>query len=119
MMSESAIQQRIKLSESQKGNRLWRNNNGACEDKNGRTIRYGLGNESAQIIKLFKSSDLIGITPHIITQEDIGRLVGIFTSIEVKKEGWVYTGTSREIAQLNWLNLITKLGGIARFDAGV
>ena len=30
-------------------------------------------------------SDLIGITPHVVTQEDVGRTVGIFTALEVKR----------------------------------
>ena len=95
-----------------------RNNNGACEDINGRVIRYGLGNDSSHINKLFKSSDLIGITPYQVQQCDVGKILGIFTSIEVKHEGWTYKGTVREIAQFNWLKLVISLGGIGRFSNG-
>jgi len=117
-VSEAAVQQRVRLAESRKGNRMWRNNNGACEDVNGRIIRYGLGNDSSQINTVFKSSDLIGITPHVVQQYDVGRLLGIFTSIEVKRGGWVYKGKGREGAQFNWLKLVISLGGIGRFSNG-
>ena len=117
-ISEAAVQQRVRIAESQKGNRMWRNNNGACEDINGRIIRYGLGNDSSQINTVFKSSDLIGITPHRVEQCDVGALLGIFTSIEVKRGGWVYKGKDREVAQFNWLKLVMSLGGIGRFSNG-
>ena len=116
--SEAVVQQRVRIIESRKGNRLWRNNNGACEDITGRQIRYGLGNDSSQINKVFKSSDLIGITPHVVVPADVGLRLGIFTSIEVKREDWSYKGTERETAQFNWLKLVLSLGGIGRFSSG-
>ena len=76
---------------------------GACEDITGRQIRYGLGNDSSQINKVFKSSDLIGITPHVVVPADVGLRLGVFTSIEVKRGGWSYKGTERETAQFRWL----------------
>lgn len=117
-VSEAAAQQLIRLDESRKGNRLWRNNNGATLDETGRMIRFGLANDSAALSKQIKSSDLIGITPHCVTAADIGRLIGVFTSIEVKRSNWVYKGTPREVAQLAWISLILSMGGIARFDTG-
>ena len=116
--SETAAQQQIRLAESRKGNRVWRNNRGAAYDETGRFIRYGLANDSKAMDKKIKSSDLIGVTPYTITAADVGRLVGIFTSIEVKRPGWVYKGTPREVAQLAWNNLILSMGGIARFSTG-
>ena len=74
-------------------------------------VRYGLGNDSAQVNAVLKSSDLIGITP-------VGG-VGIFTSYEIKKPGWRYTGTPREVAQLRWLELVVSLGGIGKFISDV
>ena len=113
--SESAVQQAIRLDESKKGNRLWRNNNGACMDaKTGRQIRYGLANDSAKMNKHIKSSDLIGITPVTVG----GKTFGVFTSIECKRAGWRYTGTPREKAQLAWIELVTSMGGIGRFATG-
>lgn len=117
-ISEASTLQQVRIKESKKGNRLWRNNNGACEDVNGRVIRYGLGNDSSIINKIFKSSDLIGITPYRVQQHDINKKLGIFTSIEMKRQGWKYTGTNREVAQLNWLKLVITLGGIGRFSTG-
>ena len=116
--SEAVVTQRVRIAESRKGNRLWRNNNGACEDITGRQVRYGLGNDSSQINKVFKSSDLIGITPHVVISSDVGLRLGIFTAIEVKRGGWSYKGTAREIAQFNWLKLVLSLGGIGRFSNG-
>jgi hypothetical protein len=87
-------------------------------DLDGRMIRFGLANDSPALSKQIKSSDLIGITPYTITAADIGRLIGIFTSIEVKPPGWVYKGTPREVAQLAWINLILSMGGRARFATG-
>ncbi len=114
-VSEASIQQQIRLEASRRGARLFRNNNGACRSDDGRQIRYGLGNDSSQVNAVMKSSDLIGITPVTIN----GVQYGIFTSYEVKRPGWRYGGSDREIAQNNWLMLVTSLGGIARFVTDV
>lgn len=114
-VSETAVQQAIRLEASKRGARLWRNNNGATLDADGRLIRYGLANDSKAVNEKLKSSDLIGIMPYSIVAADIGRTVGLFVSIEVKRPGWKYTGTPREEAQLAWVELIIKLGGVARF----
>lgn len=116
--SEAAAQQRIKLQAPQHGARLWRNNNGATFDQTGRMIRYGLANDTKALSEKIKSSDLIGITPYTILPIDVGAIIGIFTSIEVKKPGWKYTGTPREQAQLAWVNLIISLGGRGQFATG-
>lgn len=113
--SEAAVQQQVRLETSRRGARLFRNNNGACRADDGRQIRYGLGNDSQQVNAVMKSSDLIGITPMTIN----GVRYGIFTSYEIKRPGWRYSGTDREIAQNNWLMLVTSLGGIARFISDV
>jgi hypothetical protein len=46
MTSESVVQQRIRTEIARLNIDLWRNNSGACEDKTGRVIRYGLCNDS-------------------------------------------------------------------------
>ena len=117
-MLEIELQKLIQLEASKQGIRLWRNNIGATYDQTGRFIRYGLANESAAVNHNLKSGDLIGITPRIIGPEDVGQTLGQFTSIEVKKPGWVYTGTARERAQQAWIDLILRLGGIAKFMNG-
>lgn len=113
--SEAKVQQAIRLKASRKGMRLWRNNNGACVDQGGRSIRYGLANDSKKVNAHIKSSDLIGITPYTIIRADVGRTLGIFTSIEVKRGGWSYKGTPREVSQLAWLELVAAMGGIGKF----
>ena len=114
-MLESAVQQTIRLAAGHNGSILWRNNNGACQTADGRQIRYGLGNDSPQMNRRFKSSDLIGITRRIITPEMVGHTVGLFTSVEVKRGGWKYHGGDREAAQSAWLSIINNWGGIGVF----
>ena len=117
--SEEAAQQLCRLEAPKLGMRLWRNNVGACRDENDRLIRYGLANESARMNKAIKSHDLIGITQHLVRPEDVGRVLGIFTSVEVKRPGWHYTGTEREVAQKAWANVVQTMGGRATFATGV
>jgi len=56
-------------------------------------------------------SDLISITPHTITQEDVGRTVGIFTALEVKKPKGS-TAKERKENQGNFLKAVNRLGGL-------
>ena len=117
--SEASAQQKIVLETSKIGARMWRNNNGAAEDaKTGRSIRYGLANDSKQMNAKIKSSDLIGIRPLKITPAHVGDTIGVFTSIEVKKPGWKYKGTNRESAQFAWLLMVASFGGFAMFATG-
>lgn len=116
--SEVWAQQNIRLKASKVGARLWRNNVGVLFNEEGRPLRYGLANDSKALNQQIKSSDLIGILPALIRPEDAGKTIGVFTSLEVKKPGWKYTGKGREIAQLAWINLIVSLGGIAEFSTG-
>jgi len=53
-------------------------------------------------------SDLIGITPYTITPEDVGRTVGIFTALEVKKP----RGGRVSEEQKSFLRTVNRLGGI-------
>lgn len=113
---EAEIQIRCKLiSSSQFKGNLYRNNNGALYDNNRRLVRYGLGNETKAQNAEFKSSDLIGPIPMLIEQRHVGRTIAVFCACETKPEGWVYTGTAREVAQLNFHQHIQRLGGIGCF----
>lgn len=105
--SEASIVAKVRLEASRLGIILWRNNLGAVHTDDGRFIRYGLANESAQLNAKVKSSDLIGIQPVRIGGEVIGR----FVAIEVKKSGWGFKGTIREGAQLKYLNIVELNGG--------
>lgn len=114
-MSESAVSQRVRLAASRRGARLFRNNVGVWMDDRGVPVRYGLANESAQMNQKFKSSDLIGITPTVITHDMVNQTIGVFTAYEVKKADWQYSGKGREKAQCNFIMLVQSLGGIAKF----
>ena len=116
--SESNVQSRVKLIAAAMGAWLMRNNSGAFADETGRQVRFGLGNDSPRINKVFKSSDLIGIRPVVITPDMVGRTVGIFYARECKPEGWRYAGTDREKAQKRFIDRVNELGGDAAFTDG-
>lgn len=114
--SEGAVSNDVRLESGHKGVRLFRNNVGACQDKTGRSIRYGLANDSPQMNKRIKSSDLIGIRPLLITPQMVGSTVGQFVAREVKKSAWRYgADPEREKAQLAFISLVIGLGGDACF----
>lgn len=114
--SETAVQTRVRVHASRRGMRLWRNNVGVFHDPERNIyVRYGLANDSRQMNEVVKSADLIGIDPVVITPAHVGHTIGQFVSFECKHEGWKYTGTDRERAQENWAQIVTSLGGRARF----
>ncbi len=113
--SEAAVQNKVRLEVSRVGGRIWRNNVGAAYTDEGSFIRYGLANDSQQMNRLIKSSDLIGIRPVKIEPYHVGQILGVFLCREVKPGNWTYTGTDREEAQLKFLELVASLGGDAAF----
>lgn len=117
--SEAAVQNEIRLEASKAGLRLWRNNVGAIKDERGVPVRYGLCNDNAQLNASLKSSDLIGIRPVLIQPHHVGTVIGQFVAREVKAPTWRYTATTREMAQLRFLELVTSLGGDACFANSV
>lgn len=76
-----------------------RNNVGVLKDKNGKYIRYGLGNGS---------SDLIGWHTIRITPDMVGRKVAIFTALEIKAEDGIATKE-----QENFIAQVKAAGGYA------
>lgn len=117
MSSETVVQQRTRLAFADVGP-MWRNNVGACEDATGRLIRYGLGNDSAQLNKEIKSSDLIGITPVTVWMHSAQTWVtlGVFTALEIKASGWRQTpGDERAAAQVKFHQIVRDAGGFAGF----
>ena len=116
--SEAAVQSVVRLEAARKGVRLFRNNVGALVDDRGVPVRYGLANDSKQLNEVLKSADLIGWRPLLIGPQHVGTVVAQFVSREVKEVGWRYTGTGREVAQLNWAQLVTQGGGDAAFCTG-
>lgn len=117
-IGESEIQNLVRMEASKAGCRLWRNNVGAVQSEDGRFVRYGLLNESKRMNSRIKSSDLIGIRQVIITPDHVGLVMGQFMAREVKRPGWKFRGSNREMAQLRFIELVTTLGGDAQFAAG-
>ena len=121
MKDESQVQQEVQIQARHNNCTLMRNNSGALKDETGRLVRYGLGNVSKQQTEQIKSSDLIGITQVTITPEMVGRSIGVFTAIEVKKESWKMDKKldKREQAQKNFIEWVLSLGGFAGFANSV
>lgn len=116
--SEAAVQSLVRIEATRKGKRLFRNNVGAGYLQDGSFIRWGLANDSPTVNAACKSSDLIGISPEIITPADVGQRRGRFLAREIKEAGWQYAGTERELAQLKFLQIVAALGGDAAFATG-
>ena len=116
--SEAAAQAAVRLEASRAGSRLWRNNNGAGKLDSGSFIRWGLANDSASLNAACKSADLVGIKPVLVTSAHVGTTIGQFLSREIKRPGWRYSGTDREVAQLKWIEILTGMGGDACFATG-
>lgn len=117
--SETAVQTRIRLEGSRLGIPMWRNNTGVAVDNMGVPVRYGLANDSPALNKVLKSSDLIGIRPVMVTHLHVGLTIGQFVAREAKHANWGYKGNEHEVAQRNFIELITGLGGDAKFASGV
>lgn len=115
-MKESAVQNHIRRDAAYFGDLLYRNNVGVAFDETGRAIRYGLCNESAELNKRIKSSDLIGPIRTLVTPQMVGCIVGIFGSIEVKETGWIFQPSdARAVAQKAFHDIILQQGGMAGF----
>lgn len=117
--SEAQRQQLCRLEAPRFGAWLTRNNVGALKDKDGRVIRFGLANESADQNSRFKSSDLIGLRSILITHEHVGCVIGQFVAREMKEQGWTYNSSDKhEAAQKAFIDFINSKGGDACFATG-
>lgn len=115
-MLESAVQQRVMLAVADKSGIPQRNNCGACEDKTGRIIRYGLMNTSSKENKRWKSSDIIAPIPIVIQPHHVGRTFGVYSAFETKKSDWTFRPSDeRAAAQLRYIELMRGVGCIAGF----
>lgn len=103
---ESAASDRIRVAAPRHGAVLLRNNVGVAPPSpaNPRPVRYGLANDSPNLNRVCKSSDLIGLTPS-----------GRFLAVETKREGWRWRGTDREVGQRNFMDMVIRHGGVATF----
>lgn len=115
--NEAEVEALIRIEGPRYGCILMRNNSGAMKDVTGRVVRFGLGNESKNRSEVIKSSDEIGITTIVITQEMVGQKIGVFTAVEVKEPGWNPNKKldRREQAQKNFIDFVRLKGGFAGF----
>lgn len=119
-MKETPVAQRVQIEAGNLGMLIMRNNVGACEDINGRLIRYGLMNESAKQNKIIKSSDYIAITPVRCFVDNVGVVtLGVFTAIETKASDWKFHHSDeRAVAQAAFHAMVRDYGGFAGFATG-
>lgn len=114
-MRESAVTSHVRLAAAQLGVTLWRNNCGGFYDEQGRFVRYGLGSEAK-----LASSDWVGIRPVLITPEMVGQVLGVFTAVEMKKEGWhFHPDDKHESDQKHFIDIVNANGGMSGFAQSV
>lgn len=135
MKSEETVQAEIRAEAGRRGILLWRNNSGAMQDETGRVVRYGLGNDSAQLNRRLKSADLIGLVDERDLLLGAYPTSGRFLAVECKEESWTFPNswrrktpdvvagsllgnnesTQRTLAQWRFLTLVHNAGGLAGF----
>lgn len=109
--SESSIQRRIQMALAKQGSLVWRNESsgsymGKVIHKAGDQVTLsGARFLPAGLCK--GSSDLICCTPTVITQDMVGKTIGVFTAVEVKT---ARGRTSPE--QDKFLLAVNRAGGI-------
>lgn len=89
-LSEAIVLRSGQLTATACGARLLRNNVGVAELKDGRRIRFGLG---------VGSSDLVGWSPYLVTAQDVGAILAVFTACEAKAESGRVTNEQEAFIQ--------------------
>lgn len=107
MITETDVQNAVRLAIQAAGGVAWRNNVGALTDQRGIPVRFGLGNDSAALNRVFKMGDLVGIMPP-----------GRFIMLECKEPAWRWRATPREVAQWEAIREVRRFGGRAGFVTG-
>lgn len=97
---EANIEKEVVLAASEDGNRLFRNNVGAYKDRRGVWIKYGVGGVGG--------SDELGWTAITITPEMVGRVIPVFTAVEIKSA----KGRVRKEQEM-FIGSVKRGGGIA------
>ena len=97
--SEASLQRMIQVRASQLGARLFRNHVGRYRVEEGYWLTCGLCKGS---------SDLIGWTPVTIGPDHVGRVLAVFTAVEVKISGGRVTAEQRR-----FLEVVRESGGIS------
>lgn len=109
---EHNIQNEIRLELSKHGIVTFRANSGQAWQSNDITKLPG-GDIILRHPRPFQAmpsgfSDLFGITSRVITQDDVGKTLGVFTAIECKTAKGVLSER-----QKHFIDFVTKQGGIA------
>lgn len=110
-MAERDLTNEILVAASQKGARLFRVNTGMGWTGDLKTIGYrkvlvNLRPFHAGLVK--GGSDIIGLTPVVVTPDMVGKTVALFTAIEVK------TGSLKPTKeQAAFLAMVEGLGGLS------
>ena len=107
--TEKDIEKQIILAVQKLGSVVFKNNVGTAEKTDPNTgkkywVRFGLCEGS---------SDLIGITPVTITQGMVGKRIGVFTAIEVKKDVKKGYNKHRMETQQRFIDFVNNKGGFA------
>lgn len=101
MASETSVLHRILLSCGHGAVRLYRNNIGRWQDREGRWIVYGLCNPGG--------SDLIGWRSVVVTQDMVGKPIAQFVALEVKRA----RGGKLTPEQRGFLHNVAAAGGLS------
>jgi len=105
LLSETKIQQEIRLACSRGPVRLWRNNSGSLPDpRTGRCVQFGVGSPGG--------SDLIGYRKVAITPEMVGTEIAVFAAVEVKTARG--RATEQQKAFIEHIRNAGGLAGVAR-----
>lgn len=108
-MSETKLVRDIQQQLSCGPVRLFRNNVGRLQDKNGTWVAYGL---------CPGSSDLIGWRSVVITREMVGQRVAVFTAIECKTPRGL-KDSMRNLNQVSFIFTVRDSGGIGAYATTV
>lgn len=113
--TENTVSDSCRLDIQELGGFLLRNNSGVDRSAS-RPVRYGLGHDSAEINKILKSSDLIGVVPVVIQPHHVGKTLGVALAVEAKAPAWEFRPRDKHAAaQLNFLNKFNKVGAVGCF----
>jgi hypothetical protein len=119
-MIEGDIMRRCLVAGSKLGSRLFRVNTGmgwaGKVEKHGKPVRVVIGPKDVVIRNarplhaglVTGGSDIIGITPVVITAAMVGMTLGVFSAVETKTPDGVSTSE-----QENFIKQIKSLGGLA------
>jgi hypothetical protein len=118
-MNEANIMRDIQITLTTQKTRLWRNNIGTAW--RGKVTRLSNGDILIRDPVLVHfglvpgSGDLIGLQSVIVTEEMIGRILAVFVSVEAKRG----PKSERSEAQVNFVDTVRDLGGLAGFACSI